>query len=140
MSAALTRIIVSPYLRALQTAEPFRETHRAPMQIMHEVRERAAFSCDVGTAPDLLAARFPHHDFSHLPRQWWPDPVESEEATVERADVFRAAMASREDSGTTLLVSHWAFILALTGRSLGNGEVIEYDPRGCAPRMIDWNL
>jgi broad specificity phosphatase PhoE len=138
--AALTRIIVSPYLRALQTAEPFRETHQATMQFMHDVRERAAFTCDVGTAPGLLAERFPHHDFNHLPHRWWSECVESEQATVERADVFRAAMACREDSATTLLVSHWAFILALTGRSLGNGEVVEYDPRDGAPRIIDWNV
>ena len=109
------------------------------MRIMHEVRERAAFSCDVGTAPELLAARFPHHDFTHLPRQWWPAPVESEEATVERADAFRAEMAARDDGPTTLLVSHWAFILALTGHSLRNGEVVEYDPRDGAPRLIDWD-
>jgi glucosyl-3-phosphoglycerate phosphatase len=137
--AALTRIIVSPYIRALQTAEPFRETHQAPIQIMHEVRERAAFTCDIGSAPDLLAARFPHHDFSHLPYQWWPDGIETEQATVARADIFRAAMAARDDDSSTLLVSHWAFILALTGRSVRNGEVVEYDPRGGAPRAIDWD-
>jgi glucosyl-3-phosphoglycerate phosphatase len=92
----------------------------------------------VGSAPDLLAARFPHHDFSHLPRQWWHAGTETEEATVERADAFRAAMAARDDSRTTLLVSHWAFILALTGRSARNGELLEYDPEEGAPRNIDW--
>ena len=40
----LTRIIVSPYTRALQTAQPFLRTHDATMVIMHEVRERAAFT------------------------------------------------------------------------------------------------
>jgi glucosyl-3-phosphoglycerate phosphatase len=137
--AALTRIIVSPYTRTLQTAQPFRETHEAPMHIMHEVRERAAYTCDVGSAPDLLAARFPQHDFSHLPPRWWHEGLESEAAIVGRADAFRAAMASREDSGTTLLISHWAFILALTGRPMGNGEVLEYDPREAAPQSIDWD-
>jgi glucosyl-3-phosphoglycerate phosphatase len=137
--AALTRIIVSPYTRTLQTAQPFRETHEAPMRIMHEVRERAAYTCDVGTTPDLLAARFPHHDFSHLPAQWWHRGLESEEAIVGRADAFRAAMASREDSETTLLISHWAFILALTGRPMSNGEVLEYDPREAPPQSIDWD-
>jgi glucosyl-3-phosphoglycerate phosphatase len=137
--AALTRIIVSPYTRTLQTAQPFLHTHEAPMHIMHEVRERAAYACDVGTAPELLAARFPHHDFSHLPLQWWHAGVESEAAIVGRADAFRAAMASREDSRTTLLVSHWAFILALTGRSARNGEVLEFDPRARAPQSIDWD-
>jgi broad specificity phosphatase PhoE len=138
-NAPLTRIIVSPYTRALQTAQPFLETHDATMVIMHEVRERAAFTCDVGSAPDRLAERFPHHDFGHLPLQWWHRGLEPVESTVARADEFRAAMAARADSATTLLVSHWAFILALSGRSLENGEVLEYDPAARAPLEIDWD-
>ena len=47
-------------------------------------------------------------------------------------------MAAREDSATTLLVSHWGFILALTGVSVGNGEMLEYDPRCAAPEQIMW--
>jgi glucosyl-3-phosphoglycerate phosphatase len=137
--AALTRIIVSPYTRTLQTAQPFLHTHEAPFHIMHEVRERAAYTCDVGTSPGLLAERFPHHDFSHLPPRWWPEGLETEAATVGRADAFRASMACSEDSDTTLLVSHWAFILALTGRSVRNGELLEYDPRERAPQAIDWD-
>jgi glucosyl-3-phosphoglycerate phosphatase len=135
----LTRIIVSPYTRTLQTAQPFLRTHAAPMVIMHEVRERTAFTCDVGSAPELLAEKFPHHAFDHLPRQWWHAGLEPVESTVARADAFRAAMAAREDSATTLLVSHWAFILALTGRSLENGEVLRYDPTMRAPLKIDWD-
>lgn len=126
---ALTRIIVSPYTRALQTAEAFRAVHAVPVQIMHEVRERAAFVCDVGTAPERLATRFPHHDFAHLPARWWHKGTEPERETRARANAFRAVMAARPDSRTTLLVSHWAFILALTGRSLDNGELLEYDPK-----------
>jgi glucosyl-3-phosphoglycerate phosphatase len=125
---ALTRIIVSPYTRALQTAQPFLDMRRVALDIMHEVRERAAFVCDVGSTPDLLARRFPQHDFAHLPRQWWPDGVETSESTLARAEAFRAVMAARVDGATTLLISHWAFILALTGRSVANGEILEYDP------------
>ncbi|MDB6083459.1 MAG: hypothetical protein JWN43_1340 [Gammaproteobacteria bacterium] len=136
---ALTRIIVSPYTRALQTAEPIRALHRVPVEIMHEVRERAAFVCDVGSAPVLLAARFPHHDFAHLPVQWWHDGVETLEDTVARADAFRALMTARDDSTTTLLVSHWAFLLALTGISLTNGELADYDPSSEAPQGIVWS-
>jgi hypothetical protein len=33
-----------------------------------------------------------------------------------------------------LLVSHWAFILALTGISLANGEILEYEPTSSAGR------
>ena len=135
----LTRIIVSPYTRALQTAQPFLRTHDAGIVIMHEVRERAAFTCDVGSTPDRLAERFPHHNFDHLPRQWWHRGLEPVELTVARANTFRSTMAARDDSATTLLVSHWAFILALTGRSLGNGELLQYDPTARAPLEIDWD-
>ncbi|HEY6621837.1 MAG TPA: histidine phosphatase family protein [Steroidobacteraceae bacterium] len=135
----LTRIIISPYMRALQTAEPILKYHRAPVKIMHEVRERAAFTCDVGSSPDLLAARFPHHGFEHLQSRWWSEAVETLQATMERADNFRAMMATLEDAKTTLLVSHWAFILALTGESLENGEILEYDPRRAKPERIDWD-
>jgi glucosyl-3-phosphoglycerate phosphatase len=126
--AALTRIIVSPYTRALQTAQPVLAIHRVPVDIMHEVRERAAFVCDIGSPPEMLAARFPQHDFAHLPRQWWHAGIESNAATNARANAFRARMAAREDSATILLVSHWAFILALTGRSIENGEILNWDP------------
>ena len=126
--ATLTRIIVSPYLRALQTAEAILAIHKVPVEVMHEVRERAAFACDIGGPPDRLASRFPHHDFAHLPRQWWHQGIEAEGATVARANGLRTVMAARPDSRTTLLVSHWAFILALTGVSLANGELLEYDP------------
>jgi broad specificity phosphatase PhoE len=135
---SLTRIIISPYTRALQTAEPFLKVHRASVDVMHEVRERAAFACDVGSPPDVLAARFPHHDFQHLPSPWWSPPVETLESTTLRADKFRALMAARADAATTLLVSHWAFLLALSGKSLSNGDILEYDPKSRAPERIDW--
>jgi len=137
-SAKLTRVIISPYTRALQTAEPILAVHGIRAEIMHEVRERAAFSCDIGRHPDELAARFPQHEFGHLPAKWWPDGIETAEETIARADAFRRVMAERADSATTLLVSHWAFILALTGVSVSNGEVVAYDPATKAPERIIW--
>jgi broad specificity phosphatase PhoE len=126
--AALTHIIVSPFTRALQTAQPILSMHDASVEVMHEVREQAAFACDIGSPPEVLAARFPHHEFGHLPRRWWHDGAETLQETVRRADAFRAFMAARADARTTLLVGHWAFIQALTGVALANGEVLEYDP------------
>jgi broad specificity phosphatase PhoE len=134
--AALTRIIVSPYTRALQTAQPFVERYGAPIEVMAEVRERAAFVCDVGSAPELLAARFPHHDFGHLPKRWWHPGIEPSEETAARANAFRTWIAARRDSATTLLISHWAFILALCGRSAANGEILEYDPAQAPPEGV----
>jgi broad specificity phosphatase PhoE len=136
---SLTRIIVSPYLRALQTAQPILAVHPVPVEVLQLVRERAYFACDVGSPPDTLARRFPLHDFSHLPTQWWHEGIEHESVTIERANEFRALMSAREDHSSTLLVGHWAFIMALTGRALGNGEFMEYDVRSAAPRFIDWN-
>jgi len=134
----LTRIIVSPYTRALQTAEPILAMTELTPVVMQVVRERAAFTCDVGSSPAALAARFPQHDFSHLPAVWWHRGIETAEATIARADEFRRIMAARDDDATTLLVSHWAFILALTGESLTNGEVLEYDPTSAPPATIEW--
>lgn len=125
--SALTHIIISPFTRALQTAQPILAMHRASVRVMPEVREQAAFACDIGSSPDVLTARFPHHDFGHLPPRWWHDGIETLQETVQRADAFRALMAARGDSATTLLVGHWAFIQALTGVSLANGEIFEYD-------------
>lgn len=126
--AGITRVIVSPYTRALQTAEPFLALPGVKAEVLHEVRERTAFVCDIGSPPALLATRFPHHEFGHLPARWWHEEIESEAATEERARAFRAAMAAREDHANTLLVSHWGFLLALTGRSVANGEWLDYDP------------
>jgi broad specificity phosphatase PhoE len=134
----ITRIIVSPYTRALQTAEPVLARLKVPVEVMHEVRERFAFACDVGSHRDLLAERFPHHRFDHLPDRWWPEGRETLDDALARADWFRARMAAREDQETTLLVSHWAFILALTGISVENGEVLPYDPRDPPPDSVVW--
>jgi broad specificity phosphatase PhoE len=136
---AITRVIISPYTRALQTAAPILAVHnKAPVTIMHEVRERYAFSCDVGRHRDVLAGRFPEHRFDHLPDRWWPERVETAEETIARAGLFRDGMRQREDQETTLLVSHWAFILALTGISAMNGEILAYDPMEPVPDTIIW--
>jgi glucosyl-3-phosphoglycerate phosphatase len=143
-NADIAHVIVSPYTRALQTAEPLLgrpPTPSAParsVRVMHEVRERRVFVCDVGSPPAQLAERFPHHDFSHLPAQWWPVERESERATIARAAAFRETMAANAQSARTVVVAHWAFILALTGRSVENGEVLHYDPRSRPPRRVEF--
>jgi broad specificity phosphatase PhoE len=136
--AEITAVIVSPYTRALQTMEPILAMHPVPVEVMHEVRERTAFVCDVGSHPDLLRRRFPRYDFSHLPPRWWHESRESTQETIDRANGFRALMRQRGDSATTQVVSHWAFILALTGVSVTNGEVLDYDPNSPAPEKIIW--
>jgi hypothetical protein len=35
------------------------------------------------------------------------------------------------------LISHWAFILALSGRSAANGEILEYNPAEDPPAGVE---
>lgn len=137
-AAPISRVIISPYTRALQTAAPFLNRPGLRVEVMAEVRERTAFVCDIGSPPDDLARRFPHHQFDHLQTRWWGEGEESEAATTLRARAFQKLMQNREDADTTLLVSHWGFILALTGQSLTNGTWIEYNPKTPAPEQIIW--
>lgn len=134
----LTRLIVSPYTRALQTAEPFLDRPGLKVEILPQVRERTAFVCDIGSPPAVLAARFPQHEFSHLPVCWWGEGKETEAQTIQRARDFQAMMQQRADAETTLLVSHWGFLLALTGRSVANGAWVSYNVHEAAPEEIIW--
>jgi broad specificity phosphatase PhoE len=135
----LTRLIVSPYTRTLQTAAPIIASRHLAVEIDPLIRERYAFSCDIGSEQATLATRFPHHDFAHLIDPWWPDRFEEEPAVVARAALFRAQMVARPDWRETIVVSHWAFILALTGHSLMNGTWITYDPNAPAPVDLVWH-
>ncbi len=135
----ISRIIVSPYTRALQTAAPLLARLGLRAEIEPLVRERFAFKCDVGRAPSLLAASFSAHGFEHLAEQWWPETLESEASVIARADAFRAQIAARDDWAETVLISHWGFILALTGQSVMNGQWIRFDPLAPPPETIIWH-
>lgn len=136
---ALSRLIVSPYTRTLQTAAPIIAIRPLTIEIEPLIRERYAFSCDIGSPRAALAARFPDHDFAHLTDPWWPDGFEAEASVVGRAARFRTMMAGRTDWRETIVVSHWAFILALTGQSLMNGDWISYDPNTTPPEHLQWH-
>jgi broad specificity phosphatase PhoE len=126
--AGITRILASPYTRALQTAAPSARALGLPVQVHAGVRERFHFTCDIGSPPKDLAAAWPDHDFNHLPETWWPDATESPESVDGRVALFLAEMREAPDWEHTLVVSHWAFILAVTGQTLDNGAWIQFDP------------
>ena len=123
----ITRILASPYTRALQTAAPTARALGLPVQVHAGVRERYHFKCDIGSSPAELAAAWPDHAFGHLDEVWWPSSTESEASVEARAAAFRAEMADDPEAATTLVVSHWAFLLTLTGQSLENGQWIRHD-------------
>jgi broad specificity phosphatase PhoE len=123
---AITRILASPYTRALQTAAPTARALNLPVQVHPGVRERFHFKCDIGSPRAALAAAWPDHDFAHLDEVWWPAATEDEQSVERRAALFRAEMQQGDAWDSTLVVSHWAFLLTLTGQSLENGAWIRF--------------
>jgi broad specificity phosphatase PhoE len=124
----IRRILASPYTRALQTAAPLARALGLPVRIHPGIRERYHFACDIGSPRTVLTASWPEHDFDHLPETWWPNETESAESVDERAAQFCAEMRQSDSWQSTVVVTHWAFILALTGQSLENGDWLRFDP------------
>jgi len=132
------RIITSPYTRALQTATPLARAFGVEVFINPIVRERYAFACDIGTPRTELAMAWPDHDFSAIDEIWWPAVEEPAEGIQARAALFRAEMAALPDWSDTLVISHWGFILSMTGQSVTNGTWLRCDPTAAAPETLVW--
>lgn len=138
--AGIERIIVSPYTRALQTAAPSAAAFGVPVLINPVVRERYAFVCDVGSPRTALERAWPTHDFSVIDEIWWPPGEEPAASVQARAALFRAEMTALPDWSRTLVVSHWGFIMALTGLSVQNGQWLRFDPTTPPPAEISWRV
>jgi len=122
----LGRVVCSPYVRAIQTAEIVAEILGLAITIEPLVRERHAFICDIGSDPAILAARWPALDFAHLDRRWWPEDEESQADVDRRCRLFNARATGWDDHDRVVAVSHWGFIMALTGISAGNAEIVPH--------------
>jgi broad specificity phosphatase PhoE len=125
---AITRLVTSPYVRALQTAEIVAGILDVPVTVDAAVGERCAFTCDLGTSPASLGARWPDYGFHHLEEEWWPTPIESESVFRWRCERFRANTVQIEDWPEVLVITHWGFVRGLTGLSVTNAETIPFDP------------
>jgi glucosyl-3-phosphoglycerate phosphatase len=128
------RMISSPYTRALETATIIADALGLEVTIEPLVRERAAFHCDIGTAPEALGRLFPRFRFDHLENPWWHDHIakgvaETEEALGVRCAAFRKAMSECDDWSAVAVVTHWGFIRGLTGRPVTNCEIVQFNPR-----------
>jgi broad specificity phosphatase PhoE len=136
----ITRIIASPYTRALQTAAPIAQRLGVPVFINPVVRERYSFACDIGTPRTALELAWPQHDFSAIGEIWWPTMEETSASVIGRARLFRGEMAALSDWSDTLVVSHWGFILCMTGQSVMNGTWLRCDPTEPAPEPVIWKV
>jgi broad specificity phosphatase PhoE len=121
------RLLVSPYVRALQTAEIIAGRLGLPIAVEPLVRERAAFSCDIGTPRSQLASRWPQLAFDHVDEIWWP-ARESETELEHRCGHFRRTALALADWPRVAVVTHWGFIRGLTGQGVRNGELVRFDP------------
>lgn len=135
----ITRIVSSPYTRALQTVAPLAAALDVPVVINPIVRERYAFACDIGTPRSALARAWPRHDFSAIDEVWWPPIEEPAESVLARAALFRMEMAALSDWAETVVVTHWGFILSLTGERVVNGQWLRCDPTKAPPKDVTWH-
>jgi broad specificity phosphatase PhoE len=133
------RLVASPYRRTLETASIIAERLGLDIRVDPLVRERCAFSCDQGSPASVLAGLWPAIDFSGLEEIWWGRRIESQRSVETRSRRFALAMARLDDWRHVAVVSHWGFIRASTGASLGNAELVRWDimdqgpPVGAAP-------
>jgi len=124
----VARLLTSPYTRALQTAEILAGVLKVPVDVEPLVREHAKFQCDVGTVRSKLCESWPALNFNHIEETWWPALDERDEEVFARARQFRARAAGWHDWRDIAVVSHWGFLLRLTGKSLQNAETLRFDP------------
>lgn len=126
----ITRLISSPYKRALQTASIIGEALSVPISVDPLVREHYAFSCDIGSPRTVLAATWPEIDFSHIDERWWPHEDETDDLVASRARAFLERTAMLADRQSVAVVSHWGFIRGATGLRVTNGTVVRVDKNG----------
>lgn len=120
----VARLISSPYWRALETASIIAQRLDLAISVEPLVRERCAFSCDLGSAPNLLCQHWPSLDFAHLDPQWWGEPEESHASIAQRSATFHAQTVGLPDRAQIAVISHWGFIRAATGHEIGNATFV----------------
>jgi broad specificity phosphatase PhoE len=131
----ISRIVSSPYTRALQTARTVANRLDLSVTVDAHVRERTAYVCDVGTVTTSLAVDWPHLDFAHLEEVWWNRVEETLPEFHVRCETFRRTMAAVEDWDRIAVITHWGVIRSLTGKRVGNAELVRCDPREPHPPM-----
>jgi broad specificity phosphatase PhoE len=124
----IDQLLVSPYVRTLETAEIIALQLGVPVAVEPLVRERAAYSCDIGTPRSALAARWPRLSFANLDEVWWPAGLETEGQLQQRCGHFLSSMTAAAGWRRVAVISHWGFIRGLTGVEAHNGQIIRFEP------------
>ncbi len=129
----ITRVMVSPFTRTLQTASIIFGADY-PLEVHAGVREQLSNSCDVGSDPATLSMAYPHLDFSALDSIWWhrgevdergisPEP---HQVLLDRSVQFFDSLKF-DDTQTLAIVTHGNFIHAQTDIHPENCEIFKFD-------------
>ena len=122
-------VITSPLTRAIQTTLNAFADHPARRIVEHRHREHQDSFCDIGRAPEHLAADFPMLRFDHLDNPWWQEAPEHDgpylreplEELARRVEVFVDWLQARPEQ-TIAVVGHGTFLRTLTGKVFANAE------------------
>jgi glucosyl-3-phosphoglycerate phosphatase len=131
----VTRLLSSPYRRALETASIIARGLDLAITVEPLVRERCAFSCDLGTPMSLLCGDWPELDFGDLEEQWWGEPEETTASLERRFAAFHAKTADLPERARIAVISHWGFIRAATGHELSNARFVRLHAAAPAPTV-----
>ena len=131
----ICKIISSPYTRALETARVVSDRINVPVTIAPDVRERTAYTCDIGTVTSQLITEWAHLDFAHVDEVWWNQGEETIPKFHNRCRAFRTRMAALDDWRHTAIITHWGFVRSMTGIPIGNAELVRCDPTEPHPAL-----
>ncbi|GBD43647.1 Phosphoserine phosphatase 1 [bacterium HR40] len=118
------RVLVSPYRRSIETGLVLAEVCGAELAVEPLLRERCAFSCDIGTPASELRRQYPGLALDGLPEVWWGGLVESDSSLERRCRELLRSLHRHEAGRVLVLVSHWGFVRALTGHRLDNAGML----------------
>lgn len=121
------RVLVSPYRRAIETGRALADAFAAELIVEPLLRERCAFSCDIGTPASELRRLWPDLAFDQLPEVWWGGLIESDASLERRCRELVRSLRRYGERRVLALVSHWGLIRALTGHRLGNAGILRTD-------------
>jgi broad specificity phosphatase PhoE len=128
----ITRVITSPFTRAIQTAQTIFDGI-SPIEVQHGHHELLLHSCDIGRHPDELKAHFPTLLFDHLPQSWWHEnSIEGQEIVKEPIELFRKRISkfvaglNKIDNENIAIVGHGNAFREIIGVELTNCQIHQF--------------
>lgn len=114
-------VIVSPLIRAMQTATGGLEGTKAPFMVNPMLRERLGAPCDTGLTKTELLAAFPSckswGGIDEMPEVWWADCIDAD--LHGRVEALKEYLMQRPEK-VICVVGHGGFFSRIVGRHLPN--------------------